>query len=294
MTWISDNAVSRLRAIAEEPDFRGTRYTIVRELARGGMGVVYEAEDAELQRRVAIKVVATELASEDAAERMRREARVIAKLEHPGIVPLHDVGALPDGRIFYAMKLVRGHRLDERPLARTEALRLFLRLCEAVAFAHANGVVHCDLKPSNVMIGAFGEVLVMDWGVARAAGDASSSLVAGTHGYMAPEQERGDAVDARADVFALGAILRDLISDAPKPLRAVITKCLAPNADDRFPDAAQLAAEIARWLDGEPLLTWRESLIERAGRWLTRNRALVAVVVAYIVMRLIVLFFIHR
>jgi serine/threonine protein kinase len=294
MTWISDNAVSRLRAIAEEPDFRGTRYTIVRELARGGMGAVYEAEDAELQRRVAIKVVATELASEDAADRMRREARVIAKLEHPGIVPLHDVGALPDGRIFYAMKLVRGHRLDECPLARTEALRLFLRLCEAVAFAHASGVVHCDLKPSNVMVGAFGEVLVMDWGVARVIGDASPSVVAGTHGFMAPEQERGDVVDARADVFALGAILRELLPDAPKPLRALIAKCLAPNANDRFPDAAQLAAEIARYLDGEPLLTYRESLGERAARWLTQNRALVAVVIAYIVMRLIVLFFIHR
>ncbi|MCU1231624.1 MAG: serine/threonine protein kinase [Acidobacteria bacterium] len=294
MTWLSDNAVSRLRAIAEEPDFRGTRYTIVRELARGGMGIVYEAEDAELQRRVAIKVVATELASEDAAERMRREARVIAKLEHPGIVPLHDVGALPDGRIFYAMKLVRGHRLDERPLARTEALRLFLRLCEAVAFAHANGVVHCDLKPSNVMVGAFGELLVMDWGVARVIGEASPSLVAGTHGFMAPEQERGDVVDASADVFALGAILRELLPDAPKPLRALVEKCLAPNANERFPDASHLAAEIARYLDGEPLLTYRESLIERTARWLTQNRALVAVVVAYIVMRLIVLFFIHR
>ena len=191
MTWISDGAVSRLRAIAEEPDFRGTRYTIVRELARGGMGVVYEAEDAELQRRVAIKVVATELAVDDAAERMRREARVIAKLEHPGIVPLHDVGALPDGRIFYAMKLVRGHRLDERPLARTEALRLFLRLCEAVAFAHANGVVHCDLKPANVMVGAFGEVLVMDWGVARAIGESSPQFAIGTRGYMLDSSRAG-------------------------------------------------------------------------------------------------------
>jgi serine/threonine protein kinase len=294
MTWISDGAVSRLRAITEEPDFRGTRYTLVRELARGGMGVVYEAEDAELQRRVAIKVVATELAVDDAAERMRREARVIAKLEHPGIVPLHDVGALPDGRIFYAMKLVRGHRLDERPLARTESLRLFLRLCEAVAFAHANGVVHCDLKPANVMVGPFGEVLVMDWGVARAIGEPSPQFAIGTRGYMAPEQERGEAVDARTDVFALGAILRELVCDAPKSLRALIKKCAAPNPHDRFKNAAQLAAEVTRFLDGDPLLTYRESIIERATRWLANNRALVAVVIAYILMRLVVLFFIHR
>jgi len=293
MTWISDGAVSRLRAVAEEPDFSGTRYTIVRELARGGMGVVYEAEDAELQRRVAIKVVATELSLEDAAERMRREARVIAKLEHPGIVPLHDVGALSDGRIFYAMKLVRGHRLDERPLARTEALRLFLRLCEAVAFAHANGVVHCDLKPANVMVGAFGEVLVMDWGVARAVGETSPQFAMGTRGYMAPEQERGEAVDARTDVFALGAILRELVEPS-KPLLALIEKSTAPKPEARFENASQLAAEVARFLDGEPLLTYRESLIERTTRWLTNNRALVAVVIAYILMRLIVLFFIHR
>src|SRR5205085_9745724 len=159
-----------------------------------------------------------------------------------------------DGRIFYAMKLVRGHRLDERPLARTEALRLFLRLCEAVAFAHANGVVHFDLKPANVMVGAFGEVLVMDWGVARAIGESSPQFAIGTRGYMAPEQERGEAVDARTDVFALGAILRELVCDAPKPLRALIEKCAAPNAHDRFENAAQLAAEVARFLDGEPLL----------------------------------------
>jgi len=294
VTWLSDSAVARLRTIAEEPDFTGTRYTIVRELARGGMGVVYEAEDAELRRRVAIKVVATELALDDAAERMRREARVIAKLEHPGIVPLHDVGALPDGRIFYAMKLVRGHRLDERPLAQTEALRLFLRLCEAVAFAHANGVVHCDLKPANVMVGAFGEVLVMDWGVARAIGEPSPQFAIGTRGYMAPEQERGGAVDARTDVFALGAILRELVPNAPKPLRAVIRKCEASDPRERFDDAAQLAAEVARFIDGEALVTYRESIAEQITRWLAKNRALVAVVIAYIVMRLIVLFFIHR
>src|SRR6202030_1109518 len=107
-----------------------------------------EAEDLELQRRIAIKVLATEIASPESEERMRAEARVIAQLEHPGIVPLHDSGTLPDGRVFYAMKLVRGRTFSEITAPATEVLRLFLRVCEAVAFAHARGVIHCDLKPS--------------------------------------------------------------------------------------------------------------------------------------------------
>src|SRR5260221_7404552 len=164
MTWLSDDAVAHLRTVADEPDFSATRYRLVRELARGGMGVVYEADDVELQRHVAIKVLATELASPVAAERMRAEARVMARLEHPGIVPLHDAGTLPDGRVFYVMKLVRGRTLSEIDAPATEMLRLFLRVCEAVAFAHARGVVHCDLKPSNVMAGGFGGGLVVGWG----------------------------------------------------------------------------------------------------------------------------------
>jgi serine/threonine-protein kinase len=226
MTWLSDNAVAHLREVAERPDFSATRYRIERELARGGMGVVYEAEDTELHRRVAIKVLASELASADAVERMRAEARTIARLEHPGIVPLHDLGILPDGRLWYAMKLVRGRRLDELDAQPLELLRVFQRICEAVAFAHANGVVHCDLKPENVMLGDFGEVLVMDWGVAREIG-AAAGVVAGTRGYMAPEQENGIAVDAAADVFALGAMLRALLpAKLPKPLAAICARRL--------------------------------------------------------------------
>ena len=134
------------------------------------MGVVYSARDRELDRQVALKVLATAVADAESTDRLRREARIIAGLEHPGIVPVHDVGSLPDGRVFYAMKLVSGQRLDAflgggRPLP--EKLRVFLRVCEPVAFAHAHGVIHRDLKPENVMVGPFGEVLVMDWGVAK-------------------------------------------------------------------------------------------------------------------------------
>jgi eukaryotic-like serine/threonine-protein kinase len=292
MTWISDDAVTRLRTITEEPDFAGTRYRLLRKIARGGMGVVYEAEDAELQRRVAIKVLAIELSTPEAAERMRREARVIAGLEHPGIVPLHDVGALPDGRIFYSMKLVRGRTLDE--IVGAPSLRLFLRVCEAVAFAHDHGVVHCDLKPSNVMVGEFGEVLVMDWGVARLVHEADGAI-GGTRGFMSPEQERGEPVDGSADVFALGSMLRGLTAEPrTRRLNAILGKAMAAEKSERYGDAQQLAADLARYLDGEPLAAYRENAIERIGRWLDRNRALVAVIAAYLIMRAIVFLVVHR
>ena len=271
MTWLADEAVARLRKIADEPDFSGTRYRLQREIARGGMGVVYEAEDLELHRRVAIKVLATP------------EALVIAKLEHPGIVPVHDAGTLPDGRVFYVMKLVRGRTLEA-----TDHLRLFLRVCEAVAFAHARGVIHCDLKPSNVMIGEFGEVLVMDWGVARATGLAATG---GTHGFMPPEQERGEALDATADVFALGCILRMMSPNPPRRLRAIIEKS---TSNDRYPTARELADDVAHFIDGEPVSAHHENAIERAGRWLDRNRAVVALILGYLVMRVFVLLIAHR
>ena len=233
MRWLSDRTVRHLRRVAEWPDLGQTKYRLLEELGHGGMGTVYLAEDAVLGRRVALKVIATAAARPGAAERMWNEARVLASLEHPGIVPVHDAGALPDGRIFYAMKRVDGKRLDElapgMPLS--ERLRAFQRICEAVAFAHARGLVHRDLKPENVMVGPFGEVLVMDWGVAKAlegpavipapdgvarplpaATDAGA--VVGTLAYMAPEQAAGaaDRVGKPADVYALGAILYFLLS----------------------------------------------------------------------------------
>src|SRR5512132_3902984 len=157
MTWLSDDVATHLQNVAARPDFSGTRYEVVEEIARGGMGIVYEAIDHELNRRVAVKVVSPD---------SRGEAQLIAGLEHPGIIPIHDAGTLADGRAFYVMKIVRGTTLRESP-PRTiaEAIRLCVRICEPVVFAHARGVAHRDLKPSNVMIGEFGEVLVMDWGV---------------------------------------------------------------------------------------------------------------------------------
>jgi serine/threonine protein kinase len=251
MKFLSDSALERLRGAAETPDLAGTRYRLLDRIARGGMGVVYSAEDENLQRRVALKVLDVTGTDGDLRNRLIREARVLAALEHPGIVPVHDVGTLADGRVFYTMKFVEGKRLDkyiEMVASIPDRLRIFLRICDAVAFAHARGVLHRDLKPANIMVGPFGEVLVMDWGLAKilrvqlpdgareadpdatvfekpkqaaTAGDATEvsvvtghGTVMGTPGYMSPEQARGDVelLDVRSDIYSLGALLRFLLT----------------------------------------------------------------------------------
>jgi serine/threonine protein kinase len=238
MKYLSDSALERLREAADAPDLAGTRYRLVDKLGEGGMGAVYRVQDTALERQVALKVLNPTGASREMAARLSREAKIIAQLEHPGIVPVHDVGTLADGRVFYTMKLVQGKRLDRHPseLASLPGrLRVFQKICGAVAFAHAHGVLHRDLKPENIMVGPFGEVLVMDWGLAKmlrspdadhpqatnatlapagAAGATAHGAVLGTPGYMAPEQARGEiqSLDERADVFALGAILQFLLT----------------------------------------------------------------------------------
>ena len=170
MTRLADGAIARLRDAATWPALPPDRYEIRRPLGRGGMGTVYAAYDRRLEREVAIKVSNAPAPSGDFEARLRQEARVLAHLEHPGIVPVHDAGALEDGRWFYVMKYVRGDTLPQHvapPVGEATALAIFERIAEAVAFAHAAGVVHRDLKPSNIMVGAFGEVLVLDWGVAK-------------------------------------------------------------------------------------------------------------------------------
>jgi eukaryotic-like serine/threonine-protein kinase len=235
---MDDARLQRLQAVADLPDLSGTRYRHLRRLGRGGMGTVHLVEDREMGREVALKVLTVPDAGGTLTARLREEARLLARLEHPNIVPVHDLGTLPDGRIFYAMKYVRGERLDEwrrKGPTRPEMLRLFLKICGAVAFAHDRGVIHRDLKPENVMVGPFGEALVMDWGVAKLMGPPSEDqptlgsdagemptgtahgTVLGTPAYMAPEQARGDVAltDARADVHALGAVLYFLLSGHP-------------------------------------------------------------------------------
>ena len=329
MKWLSDSRVSHLRALAAEPDFSATKYTFVKELARGGMGTVYLAEDTELNREVAIKVLSTPDITEDLRRRMIREAQIIARLEHPGIVPVHDVGVLPDGRVFYAMKFVRGVRLDEYAAtnnALRDRLRKFQSVCDAVAFAHAHGVIHRDLKPQNIMIGSFGEVLVLDWGVAKIlrldqsvlseaetlilppnkVSDTAHGTIIGTKQYMSPEQARGeiDQLDERADVYSLGAVLYFLLTDhAPaetrprsinsrvtKPAEAVCLKAMARDRAQRYASAAELSADVGRLLDAEPVSAYRENAFEKVSRWVSKNRFLVLLVLAYLLMRIFFIF----
>jgi serine/threonine protein kinase len=300
MRWLSDDKLNHLRSVVSEPDFSTTKYTFVKELGRGGMGVVCLAEDRELDRLVAIKVLNTPETTEDLRNRMVREAQIIARLEHPGIVPVHDVGTLPDGRIYYAMKYVRGSRLDDyaaqgAPLR--DRLRKFQAVCDAVAFAHAHGVIHRDLKPQNIMIGSFGEVLVLDWGVAAIRDNPRESVgtVVGTQNYMSPEQARGEVnqLDERADVYSLGAVLHSLLKDQPKvskAAKAICSKAMAEAKDNRYSTASDLSADIGRLLDAEPVSAYRENAFERVSRWVGKNRFLVLLVLAYLLMRIFLIF----
>ena len=314
MRWLSDDKLNHLRSVVSEPDFSATKYTFVKELGRGGMGVVCLAEDRELDRLVAIKILNTPDITEDMRNRMIREAQIIARLEHPGIVPVHDAGTLADGRMFYAMKYVRGSRLDEyaaQGASLRDRLRKFQAVCDAVAFAHAHGVIHRDLKPQNIMIGSFGEVLVLDWGVAKLldredrsyssyrtysnSDDTMEGTVIGTRNYMSPEQARGevDQLDERADIYSLGAVLSFLLKDQPKVSKAahaISAKATATAKEKRYSTASELSADIGRLLDAEPVSAYRENAFERTSRWVGKNRFLVLLVLAYLLMRIFLIF----
>ncbi|HET7785032.1 MAG TPA: serine/threonine-protein kinase [Myxococcales bacterium] len=304
---LDDRAVSRLRAALREPDLSGTKYRLAGVAGKGGMGTVYVVEDADLRRRVALKVL--DLPDPGLEARLRREAQVLARLEHPGIVPVHEVGVLPDGRTFYTMKLVEGARLDRyldaaAPLA--ERLRLFLRIAEAVAFAHARGVVHRDLKPENVMVGPFGEVLVMDWGLARVLAETSEtpprrttgeSAVLGTPGFMSPEQRAGASAsaDERADVYSLGALLRWMAgAGSPAALMAICRRATAEDREDRYPDVPSLAADVTRFVDGAAVSAHPEGVLQRGMRVARRHRVALGVMLAYLAGRALILLFTGR
>ncbi len=249
------------------------RYELDEELGRGGVGVVLRGHDRDLGREVALKFLRQEHAEQAfLVERFLQEAQIEGQLQHPGIVPVYELGVSPDGRPFFAMKLVRGRTLaaflDERESLeedRRRFLSIFEQVCQAMAYAHARGVVHRDLKPDNVMIGAFGEVQIVDWGFAKvldaadpddddgggadeaavrtvASGPSSTATqvgsMLGTPPYMPPEQARGGrgGVDERADVFSLGAILLEILTGEAAYRgatgRDVVQKALRAELDD--------------------------------------------------------------
>jgi WD40 repeat protein len=319
-----------LSADAQLPTVPFTAYTVDKEIGRGGLGRISRAVDTRLGRTVAVKEL--QRATTHAEARFVREALITARLEHPAIVPVHEAGRWPTGQPFYAMKLVSGQTLaqliratDSLP-ARLALLPSVIAVAEAMAYAHSKGVIHRDLKPANVIVGQFGETVVVDWGLAKdlraeeqdapeAEDDTGGTVVGavlGTPSYMPPEQARGEPVDERADVYALGAILYELLcgvapyhevssgstsarpvleavidrpavavearqAGVPRDLAAIVAKAMARAPADRYPTAKELAADLTRFQTGQLVGAHEYSSLALVQRWLLRNRLPVAI-----------------
>ncbi len=218
------------------------RLTFGFRVGEGGMAEIIEVEDRNLRRTMAAKRLRADRPQDDLqVGRLIGEAQVVAQLDHPNIVPVHELAEDTDGQLYYTMKLVRGRDLGEILAAQDhrfrsqdelfELFQVFLKVCDALAFAHSRGVVHRDVKPENIMVGEYGEVYLMDWGLALPLGGEANpdsatkrytvvsdkKCIVGTPGYMSPEQAQGehDALDGRADIFSLGAVLYDIITGEP-------------------------------------------------------------------------------
>jgi tetratricopeptide (TPR) repeat protein len=291
--------------------------TLGRTISSGGMGLIVEAYDTKLERRVALKLPR----SDDAALQLRfdREVKITARLQHPAIMPVYAAGVLDDATPYYAMRLVDGESLDaaiERAsnlAQRLGLVRVVTTVADAIAYAHSQGIIHRDIKPANVLVGPFGEVVVIDWGLARSLRDDDAPLatgspgptahdsatvdgaVLGTPAYMAPEQARGEALDERADVYSLGAMLYHVLSgkppgrsgpadlvaaELPVDLLAIVAKAMAADSSARYRSAKELAEDLERFQTGRLVGVHRYSVWQLARRWIAKHRAVVAVAAA--------------
>lgn len=231
---------------ADAPD-----YELLDVIGEGGMGVVYAARQSAIARTVAVKMLkGTEEHTQDQREKFISEAVVTGELDHPNIVPIYDLGSNDSGALFYSMKRVRGTPWDDvfKKNSLDENLNILLRVADAIAFAHANGVLHRDLKPENVMLGDFGEVLVMDWGLARISDEfpnaeavSQSDVMGGTPAYMAPEMATGpvDQITTASDIYLLGAILFEVVTGRPPHSGKTVMACLFAAAKNKFVESNQ-------------------------------------------------------
>jgi eukaryotic-like serine/threonine-protein kinase len=342
------------------------KYEYLGEIAQGGMGRVVAVKDRSLRRRVAMKLLISPngQVNRQQVNRLLAEAQTTGQLEHPNIVPIHEVGIYQDDKYYFTMKLVKGTTLkdifgqihkqgdsaDEK-YSLPRLLAIFQQIANGLAFAHSRGVIHRDLKPDNIMIGEFGEVLIMDWGIAKlvgqnaepkttAAAEGDNSFakhfdsidsqekdgtvvgtVAGTAGYMSPEQARGeiDKLDARTDIFSLGAMLYEMLAGSPpynqpkgkerlkaaanevpvespitrlrktnssrripREVAAIAMKAIAAKTDARYQSAQEFFNDIQRYLEGRSVAACPDSLMQVAAKWMKRNRVLVRSVAAVV------------
>ncbi len=283
------------------------------ELGRGGMGVVLKGHDPALDRAVAIKILPSWRDAAGARERFEREAKAAAQVEHPNVVSLHAVGHLPDGRPYLVMPYIQGPTLLERlqappPLTSRELAQIVAAIADGLDAVHQQGLVHRDVKPENILLSRDGTPLLMDFGLARRDhGEVTVTLdgeVLGTPAYMSPEQARGDTrqVDRRADVYSLGVLLYQLLTGEqpfrgnprmmlnqvlhdeprnprslndriPRDLETICLKAMQKEPGRRYPTAADLAADLRRWLDGELIQARPSGRVERTWRRCRRNPA---------------------